>query len=327
MQTAKIHQQLAKIFATVGLSSLVLVGCSKTEQTPSETSVQASAPASETASNTATTATTDTVATGIDPNKPEIVFGTSVGDFGDMVKNSVKPQLEKQGYKVKLVEFSDYVRPNQALASGDIDINIFQHKPYLDDFKKTHNLDLVEVFQVPTAPLGIYAGKATSLDQVKDGSSLSAPNDPSNFARALVMLNELGWIKLKDGINPLTASKNDIAENTKNIKIVELEAAQLPRSRSDVDFAVVNGNYATSSGMKLTEALFQEPSFAYVNWSAVRTADKDAKWVKDVTNAYNSAAFKKYAHETFPGYKYPAIWNENANTATATASTTASVTK
>ncbi|MFQ3038895.1 MetQ/NlpA family ABC transporter substrate-binding protein [Neisseria cinerea] len=244
--------------------------------------------------------------------KKEIVFGTTVGDFGDMVKDQIQPALEKKGYTVKLVEFTDYVRPNLALAEGELDINIFQHKPYLDDFKKEHNLDITEAFQVPTAPLGLYPGKLKSLEEVKDGSTVSAPNDPSNFARALVMLNELGWIKLKDGINPLTASKADIAENLKNIKIVELEAAQLPRSRADVDFAVVNGNYAMSSGMKLTEALFQEPSFAYVNWSAVKTADKDSQWLKDVTEAYNSDAFKAYAHKRFEGYKYPAAWNEGA---------------
>lgn len=244
--------------------------------------------------------------------KKEIVFGTTVGDFGDMVKEQIQAELEKKGYTVKLVEFTDYVRPNLALAEGELDINVFQHKPYLDDFKKEHNLDITEAFQVPTAPLGLYPGKLKSLEEVKDGSTVSAPNDPSNFARALVMLNELGWIKLKDGINPLTASKADIAENLKNIKIVELEAAQLPRSRADVDFAVVNGNYAISSGMKLTEALFQEPSFAYVNWSAVKTADKDSQWLKDVTEAYNSDAFKAYAHKRFEGYKYPAAWNEGA---------------
>ncbi|HGH6790828.1 TPA: MetQ/NlpA family ABC transporter substrate-binding protein [Neisseria meningitidis] len=244
--------------------------------------------------------------------KKEIVFGTTVGDFGDMVKEHIQPELEKKGYTVKLVEFTDYVRPNLALAEGELDINVFQHKPYLDDFKKEHNLDITEVFQVPTAPLGLYPGKLKSLEEVKDGSTVSAPNDPSNFARVLVMLDELGWIKLKDGINPLTASKADIAENLKNIKIVELEAAQLPRSRADVDFAVVNGNYAISSGMKLTEALFQEPSFAYVNWSAVKTADKDSQWLKDVTEAYNSDAFKAYAHKRFEGYKYPAAWNEGA---------------
>lgn len=244
--------------------------------------------------------------------KKEIVFGTTVGDFGDMVKEHIQPELEKKGYTVKLVEFTDYVRPNLALAEGELDINVFQHKPYLDDFKKEHNLDITEVFQVPTAPLGLYPGKLKSLEEVKDGSTVSAPNDPSNFARVLVMLDELGWIKLKDGINPLTASKADIAENLKNIKIVELEAAQLPRSRADVDFAVVNGNYAISSGMKLTEALFQEPSFAYVNWSAVKTADKDSQWLKDVTKAYNSDAFKAYAHKRFEGYKSPAAWNEGA---------------
>lgn len=244
--------------------------------------------------------------------KKEIVFGTTVGDFGDMVKEQIQAELEKKGYIVKLVEFTDYVRPNLALAEGELDINVFQHKPYLDDFKKEHNLDITEVFQVPTAPLGLYPGKLKSLEEVKDGSTVSAPNDPSNFARVLVMLDELGWIKLKDGINPLTASKADIAENLKNIKIVELEAAQLPRSRADVDFAVVNGNYAISSGMKLTEALFQEPSFAYVNWSAVKTADKDSQWLKDVTEAYNSDAFKAYAHKRFEGYKSPAAWNEGA---------------
>ena len=244
--------------------------------------------------------------------KKEIVFGTTVGDFGDMVKDQIKPALEKKGYTVKLLEFADYVRPNLALAEGELDINIFQHKPYLDGFKAEHNLDLTEVFQVPTAPLGLYGGKLTALDQVKDGSTVSVPNDPSNLARALVMLKELGWIKLKDGIDPLKAAVSDIAENTRNIKLVEMEAANLPRSRQDVDFAIVNGNYAMSSGMKLSETLFQEPSFAYVNWAAVRTADKDSQWVKDVADAYNSTEFKQYAHQRFSGYKYPAAWGENA---------------
>jgi D-methionine transport system substrate-binding protein len=170
-----------------------------------------------------------------DPAKKEIVIGTTVGDFGDMVKQSVKPILEKQGYAVKLVEFTDYVRPNMALQEGALDVNVFQHKPYLDNFVKEHKLSLKEVFQVPTAPLGIYPGKLKSLKDVKEGSTISAPNDPSNFARALVMLSDLGWVKLKPGINPLTASERDIAVNVKKLKIVQLEAAQLPRSRSDVD--------------------------------------------------------------------------------------------
>ena len=322
MKTLTLSSHVAQLLATVGIAGIALVGCTKPEQ-KTQTSAQA-ATASSSASTTVSASTPQSAATGIDPNKAEIVIGTTVGDFGDMVKNSVKPQLEQQGYQVKLVEFSDYIRPNKALADGDIDINVFQHKPYLDTFKKENNLDIVEAFQVPTAPLGLYAGKVADLKQVKDGATVAAPNDPSNFARALVMLNELGWVTLKANIDPLTASKNDIAQNPKNIKVVELEAAQLPRARSDVDFAVINGNYATSSGMKLTEALFQEPSYAYVNWSAIRSKDKDAKWVKDVTNAYNSDAFKQYAHKTFPGYKYPAIWGESN---AAAASTTASAAK
>lgn len=249
--------------------------------------------------------------------KKEIRFGTTPGDFADMVKEQIQPMLEKQGYTVKLTEFPDYVTPNKALAEGAIDINVFQHKPYLDGFKAEHNLDLTEIFQVPTAPLGLYPGKLKSLDEVKDGSTVSVPNDPSNFARALVMLNELGWVKLKNGIDPLKASKADIAENLKSIQLVEIEAANLPRSRADVDFAVVNGNYAMSSGMKLTETLFQEPSFAYVNWSAVKTADKDSQWLKDVTEAYNSDEFKTYAKQRFAGYKYPASWGEQAATSAA----------
>lgn len=244
--------------------------------------------------------------------KKEITIGTTPGMFADMVRDSVRPQLEKKGYTVKLVEFTDYVRPNIALADGDLDINVFQHKPYFDLFKDQHKLDLIGVFQVPTAPLGIYTGKLTNLDDMKDGSTVAVANDPSNNARALVMLDELGWIKLKEGVNPLLALKKDIVENPKNIEIIELEAAQLPRARADVDFAVINGNYAIDAGIKPTEALFQEPSFAYVNWSAVKPKDKDAVWLKDMTDAYNSDEFKAYVDQKFPGFKLPAIWGEQA---------------
>ncbi|MBV8048419.1 MAG: hypothetical protein JO171_14795 [Paludibacterium sp.] len=249
-----------------------------------------------------------TTAFAADPAKKNIVIGTTVGDFGDMVKQEIKPQLEKEGYSVKLVEFTDYVRPNLALAEGSLDVNVFQHKPYLDSFSKEHNLQLTAVFQVPTAPLGLYAGKSKSLKDVKNGASVAAPNDPSNFARALVMLSDLGWIKLKPGINPLTASQHDIAANPKDIKILPLEAAQLPRARSDADFAVINGNYATSSGIKLTEGLYQEKSYAYVNWGVVKSADSGKPWVKDVIAAYNSAEFKAWAKQKYAGYKFPANW-------------------
>lgn len=296
MKIAEIRKQVFAAAAIAGISGLALVSCSNG--------------ADQDAANA-------DAAAGTAEEKTTIVIGTTEGDFADMVRDQVKGELEAQGYTVKLTTFTDYVRPNLALAEGDLDINIFQHKPYLDTFKAENNLELVEVFQVPTAPLGVYSGKKKSLEEAYDGMKVSAPNDPSNFARALVMMDDLGWITLKDNVDPLTASKSDIATNPKNIDIVELEAAQLPRARDDVDFAIINGNYATDSGIKLTEALFQEASFAYVNWSAVKAADKDAKWVKDVTDAYNSESFKTYAHESFPGYKYPKIWGEGQEEAEA----------
>ena len=245
-----------------------------------------------------------------DPAKQQIVIGTTVGDFGDQVRQSIRPLLEKQGYKVKLVEFTDYVRPNLALQEGSLDLNVFQHRPYLDKFSAQHKLHLTPVFQVPTAPLGIYAGKRQALADVKPGSSVSLPNDPSNLARALVMLADLGWISLKPGINPVTASERDIAANPRKLVLRPLEAAQLPRSRADVDFAVINGNYAVSSGIKLTTALYQEKSNAYVNVGVIRTADVNKPWARDVIAAYQSPAFKAYAVKRFPGYKLPQVWGK-----------------
>lgn len=237
-----------------------------------------------------------------------IAIGTSVGDFGDMVKMQVKPALEAKGYTVELVEFSDYVRPNTALIEGSIDVNVFQHKPYLDEFVRENGGELTALFQVPTAPLGLYAGKSAGLADVKAGATVALPNDSTNQARALVMLRDLGWVTLKPGIDVLRASERDVDRNLKGIEWLPLEAAQLPRAREDADFAVINGNYATSAGLKLTEALYQEPSYAYVNWGVVRTKDAQTPWAQDVVAAYNSPEFKAWAKETYPGYKFPAAW-------------------
>lgn len=243
--------------------------------------------------------------------KKEIVFGTTVGDFSTMVTEKIGPMLESQGYTVKHVIFSDYVRPNLALAEGALDINIFQHKPYLDSFKAQHNLPIEGAFQVPTAPYGLYGGKTKTLDGAYKGMTVSAPNDPSNYARVLVILDHLGWIKLKDNVNPLTASQNDIAENPMEIKIITLEAPQLPRSLQDVDFSAINGNFAISAGLDPQNAVFKEPNFTFVNWSAVRSEDRDSQWLKDVTEAYNSDEFKAYTDERFAGYQLPEAWAES----------------
>ena len=246
----------------------------------------------------------------IDEAKKEIVIGTTVGDFADMVTDSIKPQLEAKGYKVKLVEFTDYVTPNIALADGSLDVNCFQHKPYLESFSKDRGLSLAPITQVPTGPMGLYAGKLEDLKAVKEGSTVAIPNDPTNQARALLMLQDLGWLSLKEGINPLKASEFDVVKNPHNLKLVLLEAAQLPRSREDVDFSVINGNFAASSGIPFSSGLFLERSYDFINWVVVKSADAGKPFAKDVAAAYNSPEFKAYAAKRFVGYKYPEGWQQ-----------------
>ncbi len=240
----------------------------------------------------------------------KIRIGTTVGDFADMVTDSVKPQLEKKGYEVELVVFTDYVLPNRALADGSLEINTFQHLPYLNSFKTLNELELTEVFQIPTGPLGIYSGQKDDLSAIAQGAKFAVPNDPSNFSRSLALLVDAGIITLKPGTDSLKATKNDIAENPHNIELVMIEAPQLPRVRPDVDYVVIPGNYAASSNIPFSDALFADPGFVFINWAAVKTADVDAPWLKDVTEAYNSDEFKAYAAERFAGYKYPQLWEE-----------------
>ncbi len=243
-----------------------------------------------------------------------ITIGTTVGDFADLVKGGIAPELEKRGYKVKLVEFTDYVRPNLALAEGDLDINIFQHKPYLEEFSSEKNLKLTAIAQVPTAPLGLYAGRSKSLNQVKAGSTVAVPNDPTNLARALVILADIGWVQLNGKIDPLKVTVSDIQKYGINIKIVQLEAAQLPRALGDVDFAIINGNYATSSGISLTSALASERSDAYINWAVSRSSDVNIDYVKAVREVIHSSQLKQFAATRFPGYKQPEQWRKASNT-------------
>jgi D-methionine transport system substrate-binding protein len=237
-----------------------------------------------------------------------IVVGTTVGDFAILVNEGLKPELEKIGYQVRLVQFTDYVRPNIALSEGALDVNIFQHKPYLDEFSKEKGLKLSVLAPVPTAPLGLYTGQLKSLSEVKDGTTIAVPNDPSNLARALVILSELGWIELKKNINPLRVSHKDILKNARNLKIVPLEAAQLPRSLSDVGYAVINGNYATSAGIPVSSALAREKNDHYINHAVIRTGDLNAPFAKDLLEATRSTSFKAFAKKRFNGYKFPSEW-------------------
>jgi D-methionine transport system substrate-binding protein len=232
----------------------------------------------------------------------EIVIGTSAGPYADQIKLGIKPILEKQGYKVRLVEFNDYIQPNYALAEGSLDANVFQHSVYLNKFSADHKLALSELIKIPTAPIAIYSKKHKTLD-VKDGATVALPNDPTNAARALVVLQDIGWVRLREGVDPIRASEKDVVQNPKKLRLVPIEAAQLPRSLDDTDYSFVNGNFALASGLKITEALALEKTGpTYQNVVAIRTEDRDQPWVKDIADAYRSREFLAVTETRFAGF-------------------------
>jgi D-methionine transport system substrate-binding protein len=243
-----------------------------------------------------------------DPAKKNLVIGGTAGSNTDQLKQGIVPLLEKKGYKVKLVEFNDYVQPNLALAQGSLDANFFQHQVYLKKFAADQKLDITELVQGPIAPMGVYSTKRKTLADVKEGDRVTLPNDPSNLARALVLLEQNKLITLKTGIDPLRSTEKDVADNPKKLKFIPLEAAQLPRSLGDTEYAIVNGNFAISSGLKLTEAVVLEktPDY-YLNVVAVKTADKNTQWAKDLAEVYRSKEFKAVVDSKFQGYAKPSF--------------------
>ncbi|WP_370663887.1 MetQ/NlpA family ABC transporter substrate-binding protein [Massilia forsythiae] len=201
-----------------------------------------------------------------------------------------------------MVEFNDYVQPNFALAEGSLDANVFQHSVYLNKFARDHKLALAELVTIPTAPIAIYSRRHRSLDEARAGTTVALPNDPTNQARALVMLAQLGWIALRPDADPVKASEKDIVRNPRGIKLLPLEAAQLPRALQDADYAFVNGNYALASGLKLADALRTETiSRNYVNRVAVRSGDLNKPFARDIA-AYRSRAFLAWTEQHNPGY-------------------------
>ena len=186
-----------------------------------------------------------------DSEDKTITVGASPTPHAEIL-NSVKEALEADGYTLVVKEFTDYVQPNVALANGEIDANYFQHLPYLEDYNEQNGTDLISAGTVHYEPLGLYAGKTASIAELSDGAVIAVPNDTTNEARALLLLESQGLIKLKDGAG-LSATKNDIVENTLNLDIQELEAAQISRSLADVDMAVINGNYAIEAGLSVSK--------------------------------------------------------------------------
>lgn len=236
-------------------------------------------------------------------------IGATAGPFSDMIRHSIKPWLEARGYSVKVVEFSDYVQPNLALAQGALDANVFQHVIYLRKFAADHGLQIEPVAQVPTEPMGLYSHKHHALNELKDGDRIALPNDPTNEARALGMLAKAGLLQLKPDTDPVRASEKDVAANPRRLKLLPLEAASLPRSLDDADYAFVNGNYAYASGLKLADALaIEDLGDRYINVVAVRSADKDQPFVKDLVAAYHSSEFKAFIAQRYPEFSKPRDW-------------------
>jgi D-methionine transport system substrate-binding protein len=227
--------------------------------------------------------------------------GVTPGPHAQIVEK-VKEVAAAKGLDLDVVEFSDYVVPNQALADGDIDINSFQHQPYLDNQVRERSLELVSVAKSVNFPMAGYSKKVKALSELKDGASVAIPNDPSNGARALLLLADQGLITLRDDIG-VKASMADIVDNPKNLNIVELDAAQLPRSLDDVDLAAITTNYALAAGLNpKTDGIFQESTKApYVGIIAVRAKDKDADWARTFVESYHSPEVAAFIEETFKG--------------------------
>jgi len=232
-----------------------------------------------------------------------VTVGVCAGPYEDMFREAIEPSLKDKGYKVKYVQFSDYVQPNKALAEGEINVNIFQHSVYLKNFASQHNLDLVHVTEVPTAGMGIFANKISSINAVPAGAKVAIPNDVTNLARAIRVLQQTGLIKIDPSVNPAEATQFTLSENPKGLVFIEIEAPQLPRSLDSVDLAVINGNFALSAGLKLSNALFNEVlQDGYVNVIAVRTEDKDKQFTKDIVSIVHSDAFRNVIEDASKQY-------------------------
>ena len=226
------------------------------------------------------------------------------------ILEEAKPLLAKEGYDLQVTVFDDYVQPNEVVDSGDFDANYFQHAPYMEQFNKEKGTKLVDAGDIHYEPFGIYPGTKKSLDEIADGDEIAVPNDTTNEARALLLLQDNGLIKLKDGAG-LTATVNDIAENPHNIKIVELEAAQVARVTGETAFVVLNGNYALQAGYSVKkdalayEASDSEAAKTYVNIIAVKEGNEDSEAVKALVDALKSDEIKDYINETYDGAVVP----------------------
>ena len=284
---------LSSILAGV-LAVSVFAGCgSKTEDNSQSAADNSTTPATEAAAEESTEAAGGTV-----ESKGTITVAASATPHAEILA-AAKPILAEQGWDLEVTEFDDYVLPNEVVESGEMDANYFQHVPYLDSFNEEKGTHLVEVGKIHYEPFGIYPGTKSSLDDIADGDVIAVPNDTTNEARALLLLQDNGIITLKDGAG-LEATVNDIAENPYNVEIQELAAESVARVADEVAYVVLNGNYALehnlgdSTNVLLTESFTDEEAQPYINYLVVKEGNENTAKAKALKKALQSKKVKNY---------------------------------
>ncbi len=240
-------------------------------------------------------------------DKTSVKIGVTAGPHAQIFEK-VKAVADKQGLKIQIVEFGDYIQPNAALAAGDLDANSYQHLPYLDAQVKDRGYKLVRVADTVNFPIGLYSKKVKNLADLPQGAKFGIPNDPTNGGRVLLLLQAQGLIKLKDNAG-LKATPLDVVSNPKKLRFVELDAAQLPRSLDDLDASAINTNFAISAGLNpKTDAIAQESAKnPYVNILVVRESEKSQPWVGKLIKAYQSPEVRQFIETQFKGAVVPAF--------------------
>ena len=241
----------------------------------------------------------------------EIRIGFFPGPYADQFKRAIQPQLEKKGYTIKLTEFSNAIQPNTALMDGSLDVNVYQNKGFMDLFNSQQKSDLVDLLRIPSAPVGLYSEKVKSVDAIKEGMSISVANDPTNLGRSLMFLEKIGLVKIDPKVEPGKATERNISDNPKKLKIVPLDAPQLPRSLQDVDLSAALGNHILAAGRSLSDAIvLEDPAPQYQIIVVARQGSTDKPWAKDLVAAYKSEDFKKFVNTDAKtkGFSIPDYW-------------------
>ena len=297
-----MKKRVAALLLGLAVASLAACGGQKAE-TKAESQVE-----TEAGSEKAAESEKATEAAKAEGEAVKIKIGATPSPHAEILE-AAKDALKKKGVEIEIVTYNDYVQPNLATEQGQVDANYFQHLPYLEDFNKENNTHVVSVGKIHYEPFGIYAGKSKDLKAIQDGAKIAVPNDTTNEARALLLLEANGIIKLKDGAG-LTATKQDIVENPHNVDIYEVEAAQIPRSLDSVEFACMNGNYAIQANYKPSDALAAEDAQSeaaqtYANIIAVEEKNKDAEWVKTLVEVLHSKEIQDFINEKYEGGVVP----------------------